>query len=403
MNKNDLVMLIMAKKTLDYQKDPNPDNWVTISGAKVHLDEGGKIDGGAKGKFNGKSYSGTKKSHKSATGSSESSKKYESKAREAVEYWVNTHYKNPSDKNIKDSVESVRMQMESMVKSAERNLNDAKKTGKEDLIKKYQDKFDEAKGTLEALNNYYDGGTVKKESAKEPKLGAPKSPKKKIDPASTEAQAKRQAIADDMMKRTFVKGKVEEASKKLIAEANKDYGGDHETSVMLENVVKDKDGAYVTLKIVAKDKTGKSRFPQSHSMTFKVGDLTKEQKKLYFGKGETPAKEPKKSAPKSAGKEDDVKQVEISFPGGYKGHFSQVPGEKDVIFDWDKMERMEIPGGLEAFLKKAKEKGIEVNENYTPEERKLEEYPPSRQDRRHARMNKLQSRASRHGRPPGSR
>ena len=162
MNKNDLMIIIMAKKTLDYQKDPNPDNWVTISGAKVHLDEGGKIDGGAKGKFNGKSYSGTKKSRKSVTGSSESSKKYESKAREAVEYWVNTHYKNPSDKNIKDSVESVRMQMESMVKSAERNLNDAKKTGKEDLIKKYQDKFDEAKGTLEALNNYYDGGTVKK-------------------------------------------------------------------------------------------------------------------------------------------------------------------------------------------------------------------------------------------------
>lgn len=380
MNKNDLMIIMMAKKTLDYQKDPNPDNWVTISGAKVHLDEGGKIDGGAKGKFNGKSYSGTKKSHKSATGSSESSKKYESKAREAVEYWVNTHYKNPSDKNIKDSVESVRMQMESMVKSAERNLNDAKKTGKEDLIKKYQDKFDEAKGTLEALNNYYDGGTVKKEpeknpatkspevgdkgmaflkrmsvihssfdedtgymardiaqqlkdgksleeikdyfydnidkwgsnkeqekkqvdkfleavkradkgldpwgkdGAKEPKLGAPKSPKKKIDPASTEAQAKRQAIADDMMKRPFVSGKVAEASKKLIAEANKDYGGDHETSVMLENVVKDKDGAYVTLKIVAKDKTGKSRFPQSHSMTFKVGDLTKEQKKLYFSK-----------------------------------------------------------------------------------------------------------------------
>ena len=184
MNKKDLVMLIMAKKTLDYQKDPNPDNWVTISGAKVHLDEGGKIDGGAKGKFNGKSNSGTKKQRKTNTGTNtgaESSKKYESKAREAVEYWLHTHYKTESDKNIYASVESVRSQMESMVKSAERNLNDAKKTGKEDLIKKYQDKFDEAKGTLEALNNYYDGGTVEKESAKEHKLGASKMAESKSD------------------------------------------------------------------------------------------------------------------------------------------------------------------------------------------------------------------------------
>ena len=54
MNKNDLMILIMAKKTLDYQKDPNPENWRTIKGAKVHIDENGKIDGGAGGKFNGK-------------------------------------------------------------------------------------------------------------------------------------------------------------------------------------------------------------------------------------------------------------------------------------------------------------------------------------------------------------
>ena len=181
MNKKDLVMLIMAHKTLDYEKDPNPDNWVTISGAKVHLDEGGKINGGAKGKFNGKSYSGTKKQRKPGagtnTGTAESSKKYESKAREAVEYWLHTHYKTESDKNIYASVESVRSQMEYYVKSAERNLNDAKKTGKEDLIKKYQDKFDEAKGTLEALNNYYDGGTVKKEpeTKTESKQGTTKS------------------------------------------------------------------------------------------------------------------------------------------------------------------------------------------------------------------------------------
>lgn len=355
MNKKDLVMLIMAKRTLDYQKDPNPENWVTIKGAKVHLDEGGKIDGGAKGKFNGKSYSGTKKSRKTSAGTgAESSKKYESKANEAIEHWFkSTSSPDLEFKNIKNAVKEVRSNMEALVRRAEKHLNQAKRSGNKEEIEAYQNQYDEAKGTLEALNNkyYYAGEDFRKKSdnkpeekipeiktkedalkrvaelykeqdkpgfeknpkanemleeraklvekfgitysdvkkayegeAKEPKLGAPKSPKKKIDPASTEAQAKRQAIADDVMKRPFVKGKVEEASKKLIAEANKDYGGDHETSVMLENVVKDKDGAYVTLKIVAKDKTGKSRFPQSHSMTFKVGDLTKEQKKLYFSK-----------------------------------------------------------------------------------------------------------------------
>lgn len=37
----------------DYEKDPDPDHWRTISGAKVHLDENGNYDGGANGKFNG--------------------------------------------------------------------------------------------------------------------------------------------------------------------------------------------------------------------------------------------------------------------------------------------------------------------------------------------------------------
>ena len=51
------------KLTMDasYPKDPNPENWRTIQGAKVHLSEG-KIDGGAGGKFHGKSWTG-KKAH----------------------------------------------------------------------------------------------------------------------------------------------------------------------------------------------------------------------------------------------------------------------------------------------------------------------------------------------------
>jgi hypothetical protein len=40
-----------------YPKDPNPENWRTISGAKVHLTNG-KIDGGAAGKFEGNDWVG---------------------------------------------------------------------------------------------------------------------------------------------------------------------------------------------------------------------------------------------------------------------------------------------------------------------------------------------------------
>ena len=41
----------------NYPKDPNPDNWRTINGSKVHL-ENGKIDGGAGGKFSGTYWKG---------------------------------------------------------------------------------------------------------------------------------------------------------------------------------------------------------------------------------------------------------------------------------------------------------------------------------------------------------
>lgn len=45
--------LLRLARALDYEKDPNPKNWKTINGAKVHLDKNGKYDGGAGGKFNG--------------------------------------------------------------------------------------------------------------------------------------------------------------------------------------------------------------------------------------------------------------------------------------------------------------------------------------------------------------
>lgn len=140
------------------------EQWITIggededgSGKHVLINSSGTIVAGfGKGRNVKNAFGGSEKSDKS------SGSKYESKARESVEYWLKTHYKTESDKNIKESVESVRSQMEHRVKSAEKNLRDAKGTGKPELIKKFQDKYDEAKGELDALNKYYDGGTVRK-------------------------------------------------------------------------------------------------------------------------------------------------------------------------------------------------------------------------------------------------
>lgn len=54
------------RRVLDYAKDPNPNHWRTINGAKVHLDASGKYDGGAQGKFNGRYHYGPEWKQKSA-------------------------------------------------------------------------------------------------------------------------------------------------------------------------------------------------------------------------------------------------------------------------------------------------------------------------------------------------
>lgn len=59
LTKNELIVLY-GMRTLDYEKDPNPEHWRTISGAKVHLDNNGEIDGGAGGKFTGNYWDGKK-------------------------------------------------------------------------------------------------------------------------------------------------------------------------------------------------------------------------------------------------------------------------------------------------------------------------------------------------------
>lgn len=45
-------------RTLDWDRDTNPNHWRTINGSPVHLDENGNYDGGAGGNFNGQHYYG---------------------------------------------------------------------------------------------------------------------------------------------------------------------------------------------------------------------------------------------------------------------------------------------------------------------------------------------------------
>ena len=55
---NRLQCLIRLARALDYNRDPDPEHWKTINGAKVHLDKNGNYDGGAGGKFNGSHHYG---------------------------------------------------------------------------------------------------------------------------------------------------------------------------------------------------------------------------------------------------------------------------------------------------------------------------------------------------------
>lgn len=73
--------LILAARILDadYPKDPNPENWRTINGSKVHLNEKGQIDGGAGGKFKGKGWHSNFSAEKGFSGKYKAPKKLASK------------------------------------------------------------------------------------------------------------------------------------------------------------------------------------------------------------------------------------------------------------------------------------------------------------------------------------
>ena len=55
---NRLQCLKRPPRALDYNRDPDPEHWKTINGAKVHVDENGNYDGGAGGKFTGRHHYG---------------------------------------------------------------------------------------------------------------------------------------------------------------------------------------------------------------------------------------------------------------------------------------------------------------------------------------------------------
>ena len=77
-------------RALDYERDPDPENWRTISGAHVHVNNEGKIDGGAGGRFNGngavsRSLFGWGKQDKGIVGELETVTKYKKQQEEKDE------------------------------------------------------------------------------------------------------------------------------------------------------------------------------------------------------------------------------------------------------------------------------------------------------------------------------
>ena len=63
---NNIIVKDGCLYVCDYEPDSNPENWLTINGAHVHIDNEGNIDGGAGGKFNGSTYKGTQKAKHTA-------------------------------------------------------------------------------------------------------------------------------------------------------------------------------------------------------------------------------------------------------------------------------------------------------------------------------------------------
>lgn len=59
---------IRRLRTWDWAPDKNPDHWITVKGAKIHIDNEGKADGGAGGQFNGQKMKALEKLNSSLKG-----------------------------------------------------------------------------------------------------------------------------------------------------------------------------------------------------------------------------------------------------------------------------------------------------------------------------------------------
>ncbi len=111
-----------------YPKDPNPKNWRTINGSKVHLTKG-KIDGGAGGKFTGKKWKG-KQHHEFTPGASK-------------------QYVAPKGEKFSPKVQSYLDQIEQIVAQSQKG------NGKPTYYQSKIDKAEQQIGALEKVEGLY--------------------------------------------------------------------------------------------------------------------------------------------------------------------------------------------------------------------------------------------------------
>ncbi len=124
-----------AMLTMDanYPKDPDPKNWRTINGSKVHLTKG-KIDGGAGGKFTGKRWNG-KQHHQFTPGASKT-------------------YTAPAGKTFSKAAQSHLDKIEQIVKQSQKGK------GKPEYYQRKIDVAEQSLSALEIINQLYENKTA---------------------------------------------------------------------------------------------------------------------------------------------------------------------------------------------------------------------------------------------------
>ena len=279
MDKKLFTALAFAYKTLDYEKDPDPENWRTIKGAHVHVDNEGKIDGGAGGKFNGRG---------------------------------------------------------ALPRSLFPGQGKAKQTEFAEVTAKRKENEEAAKKAAEAAK-------VKRKKERAAAQKAKREEKRKLENERPRLKQKFNDLRESYHKEMDVKKK--KGIIKQLKEIESEY----------------------------KAKFGKH--PDDDSIKF-----------------------PEKKA-KPAGN----KVVRVKLSNGVILRWQAVPGEPDKVYNPETHEMYDFKGGLKAALEKAKSQGAEIEEyEETPGDPYANE-TTSRETRRGARGAAATRRASKRGRPPGSR